>query len=190
MTFLTPLSRILSQVGSSWWPDCSWQILVSVPCRDSIWGRALTETPPMHTQQERNRWESRCPSARLSRRLLRLREGAVSRNVAATPGLPWLLGRVSAAWMRHAQVFQFSSLDINALVKSCQNYDRIWWEGDFYGLINNTVEGHNSILATKYPKCIKYAKLGPRYGWKTAQWQFLGLTHFLFQSESGTGAFT
>lgn len=35
---------------------------------------------------------------------------------------------------------------------------------DFYCLINNIMEGHNSILATKYLKWLKYAKLGPRYG--------------------------
>lgn len=36
--------------------------------------------------------------------------------------------------------------------------------GNFYCLINNIIEGHNSTLATKYPKCIKHAKLSPRYG--------------------------
>lgn len=62
-----------------------------------------------------------------------------------------------------AKIVQLSSLDIIHWLKAAKIMIDSG-RGNFYCLINNIIEGHNSILANKYPKRVKYAKLGPRYG--------------------------
>lgn len=68
--------------------------------------------------------------------------------------------------LAHSQGLKFSSFLLWTLVLWLKAAKIVTESGggNFYCLINNIIEGHNSILATKYPKCIKHAKWNPRYG--------------------------